>query len=72
MLLLGFGFTAYLGIDKLFVHTSSSLISDRTEFYIALTTMILGSQFFIAGFLAELILKGRPHQGRYTIKSTTY
>ena len=72
MLLLGFGFTAYLGIDKLFVHTSSPLISDRTEFYIALTTMILGSQFFIAGFLAELILKGRPHQGRYTIKSTTY
>ena len=33
MLLLGFGFTAYLGIDKLFVHTSSPLISDRTEFY---------------------------------------
>ena len=26
MLLLGFGFTAYLGIDKLFVHTSSRLI----------------------------------------------
>jgi glycosyltransferase involved in cell wall biosynthesis len=71
MLLLGFGFTAYLGIDKLFIHTSRSLISQRPEFYIALTTMILGAQFFIAGFLAELILKGRPHKDRYIINSST-
>ena len=71
MLLLGFGFTAYLGIDKLFIHTSSRLISQRPEFYIALTTMILGAQFFIAGFLAELILKGRPHKDRYIINSMT-
>ena len=71
MLLLGFGFTAYLGIDKLFFHTSSRLISQRPEFYIALTTMILGAQFFIAGFLAELILKGRPHKDRYIINSMT-
>lgn len=71
MLLLGFGFTAYLGIDKLFIHTSRRLISQRPEFYIALTTMILGAQFFIAGFLAELILKGRPHKDRYIINSST-
>ena len=71
MLLLGFGFTAYLGIDKLFIHTSSRLISQRPEFYIALTTMILGAQFFIAGFLAELILKGHPHKDRYIINSMT-
>jgi len=71
MLFLGFGFTAYLGIDKLFIHTSSRLISQRPEFYIALTTMILGAQFFIAGFLAELILKGRPHKERYIINSMT-
>ena len=71
MLLLGFGFTIFIGLDKLFIHTSSRLISERPEFYIALTTMILGSQFFIAGFLAELILKGRPHTDRYTIKRTT-
>ena len=72
LLLLGFGFTAYLGIDKLFIHTSRSLISQRPEFYIALTTMILGAQFFIAGFLAELILKGRPHKDRYIINSSTH
>ena len=71
MLLLGFGFTLYLGIDKLFIHKSSRLISDRPEFYIALTTMILGAQFFIAGFLAELLLKGRPHTERYSVKSKT-
>ena len=71
MLLLGFGFTAYLGIDKLFIHTSRRLISQRPEFYIALTTMILGAQFFIAGFLAEFILKGRPHKDRYIINSSS-
>lgn len=70
MLLLGFGFTLYLGIDKLFINQTSRLISERPEFYIALTTMILGSQFFIAGFLAELILKGQPNKERYIIKNT--
>ncbi|MEC7173353.1 MAG: glycosyltransferase family 2 protein, partial [Bacteroidota bacterium] len=46
MLLVGFGFTLYLGIDKLYFNTQSRLITQRPEFYIALTTMILGAQSF--------------------------
>lgn len=71
MLLLGFGFTFYLGIDKLFLSPSGRLITDRPEFYIALTTMLLGTQLFIAGFLGELLLQQQQRK-RYTISSTTF
>lgn len=71
MLLFGFGFTLYLGIDKLFLSPSGRLITDRPEFYIALTTMLLGTQLFIAGFLGELLLQQQQRK-RYTISSTTF
>ncbi|MEK9740218.1 MAG: glycosyltransferase family 2 protein [Flavobacteriaceae bacterium] len=68
MLLFGFAFTLYLGIDKLYFNTTSRLITERPQFYIALTLMLLGSQFFIAGFLGELILRSSKMEKRYTVK----
>ena len=68
MLILGFCFTLYLGIDKLFFDVQARLITNRPEFYIALTLMLLGSQFFIAGFLGEIILRNKKNKKRYTIK----
>ena len=68
MLLFGFAFTLYLGIDKLYFNTTSRLITERPHFKIALTLMILGSQFFIAGFLGELILRSSKMEKRYTVK----
>ena len=44
------------------------LITERPHFYIALTTMVIGSQFFIAGFLGEMILRTRKNKNRYIIK----
>ena len=70
MLLLGLIFSLYLGIDKLFVNTSGRLIADRPQFYVALTTMILGSQFFLAGFIGEIIVRNREHKMQYKIKKT--
>lgn len=70
MFLLGFIFSAYLGIDKLYFHTDGRLIAERPEFYIALTTMLLGSQFFIAGFLGELIIGQQKNKSNYTINQT--
>ena len=67
MLLIGFFFSAYLGVDKLFVQTSGRLITERPEFYIALATMIMGSQFFLAGFLGEIILRNRKIKKQYII-----
>ncbi|MFK7832524.1 MAG: glycosyltransferase family 2 protein [Winogradskyella sp.] len=68
MFIIGFGFAFYLGLDKLFFNPTGRLITDRPQFYIALSTMIIGSQFFIAGFLGELILRSKRHQQRYFIK----
>ncbi len=71
MLFFGFSFTLYLGIDKLFFDVQARLITSRPEFYIALTLMILGSQFFIAGFLGEIILRTKENKKRYIIKEET-
>jgi len=70
MLITGFGFALYLGIDKLYLETKGRLITERPEFYLALTTMILGSQFFLAGFLAELFMRSRNKTPNYRIRET--
>ena len=67
MFLIGFGAAFYLGIEKLYLDPDGRLITQRAEFFIALTTMILGTQFFVAGFLGELWAK-QKNQKRYTIK----
>lgn len=54
MFFIGSIFTAYLGIDKLFINPTGRLLTERPQFYIALTTMIIGTQFFLAGFLGEM------------------
>ena len=48
ILLVGFIFSIYLGIDKLFINQSGRLITERPEFFIALATMIIGLQFFFS------------------------
>jgi hypothetical protein len=42
--------------------------SDLPQFYIALTAMIIGSQFFVAGFLGELILSNKKDLKNYIVK----
>lgn len=69
MFIIGFGFSFYLGIDKVFINPYGRLITQRPQFYIALVTMIIGTQFFVAGFLGELILRNRPDKRRYLIKN---
>ena len=71
MLLTGFLFAGYLGYDKLFLNPDSRLITERPEFYISLTTMIIGSQFFSMGFIAELILKNTNQKPNYVIQKKT-
>ncbi|GEQ85956.1 glycosyl transferase family 2 [Patiriisocius marinistellae] len=68
MLFVGFGFALYLGIDKLFINTTGRLITERPQFYISLTAMILGTQLFLAGFLGELTLRSKKSQKDYIIE----
>ena len=67
MFVIGFGLALYLGIDKLFIHTKARLITERPQFYIALTSMIIGTQLFLAGFLGEIILRTKNNEERYKI-----
>ena len=67
ILLIGFIFSVNLGIDKLFINKSGRLITERPEFFISLATMVIGLQFFLAGFLGELILRTRKRKDKYTI-----
>ncbi|WP_372800246.1 glycosyltransferase family 2 protein [Lutibacter sp.] len=69
MFIIGCTFAFYLGLDKLFFNTTGRLITTRPEFYIALTTMVIGTQFFLAGFLGEIILRTKTDTKRYSISS---
>lgn len=44
------------------------LITDSPYFYLALTTMILGTQLFLAGFLGEMIARNAPERNKYNIE----
>ena len=72
MIIVGILFTMYLGYNKLFIDTNSRLITTRPEFYIALITMVLGAQFFIAGFIAEIVLKFNVNKDEFSIKNKTF
>lgn len=67
MFFIGFGFALYLGIDKLFINPFGRLLSERPQFYVSLTSMIIGTQFFLAGFLGEIMVRSRSNVQRYTI-----
>ena len=70
MFIIGTGLTIYLGIDKLFIEPKGRLITERPEFFIALTTMILGTQLFLAGFIGELVIRSKSQTIRYQIKQS--
>jgi len=68
MFVIGFLFAFYLGIDKLFINTTGRLITERPQFYLSLTAMLIGTQLFLAGFLGEIILRTKNNEERYKIK----
>jgi len=64
---IGFLITAYLIVSKFIWDTS---ITSRVPFYLALTAMVLGTQFFLAGFIGELINRRSPDRNHYLIEET--
>src|SRR5690606_27200113 len=67
MFVIGFLLALYLGIDKLFINKTSRLITQRPQFYLSITAMIIGTQLFLAGFLGEIILRTKNNETRYRI-----
>lgn len=68
MFFIGFLISLWLGVNKLWIDQSARLIADRAEFYLALTSMILGSLLFVSGFLGELISRNSPARNTYHIE----
>lgn len=70
MFLIGFCSAGWIGIMKLYRlyhHQKAILVTDNPWFYIALTTMIIGTQLFLAGFLGEIVLRTKNNEERYKI-----
>lgn len=65
---LGGLFTTWIIIHKLWIDTAGRLIADRPEFYLALVLMIIGSQMFLAGFIAELISRNSSIRNNYLVE----
>ncbi|MCM1313324.1 MAG: glycosyltransferase family 2 protein [Bacteroides sp.] len=47
-----------------------TLVTDSPYFYIALTMMILGTQLFVGGFVAELISRNSQERNKYQVEKT--
>jgi len=70
MFFVGFLSAIYIGASKLYHlyhHVPDILVTQNPWFYIALTVMILGTLLFLAGFIAELILRTQRKNERYKI-----
>ncbi|OIQ22141.1 MAG: glycosyltransferase [Flavobacterium sp. MedPE-SWcel] len=73
MFIIGLLSTIYIGFTKLYKlynHEPTILVTNNPWFYIALTTMIIGTQLFLAGFLGEIILRTKNNEERYKISET--
>ncbi len=64
---IGFGITLYLVIMKLAYYETYG-ITNRPPFYIALTAMILGTQAFLAGFVADLVSRTSADRNHYLVE----
>ncbi|RXM41727.1 glycosyltransferase family 2 protein [Flavobacterium sp. YO64] len=70
MFIIGFLSAGYIGVSKLYHMYNGmkySLVTSNPWFFIALTTMILGTQLFLAGFLGEIILRTKNNEERYKV-----
>lgn len=73
LFIIGFISAGWLGIDKLISMSNNikaPLVTSSPYFYIALTCMVIGSQLFLAGFVAELVSRSATDRNVYLIEKT--
>ena len=71
MFMLGFGLSIYIGGYKVYAMMSdikAENIANMSGFYIALTSMIIGVQLFLAGFIGELISRNSQDRNNYQVE----
>ena len=70
MFMIGFmaaGFIGFMKLYMLYYGLAYDLVTNNPWFYISLTTMVLGTQLFLAGFLGEIILRTKNNEERYKV-----
>jgi glycosyltransferase involved in cell wall biosynthesis len=75
MIFIGIVASVWLGIQKIIElqhGVVGKLITNSPYFYIALTSMIIGAQFFMGGFLGELISRSASERNNYQIEKRTF
>lgn len=73
MFFIGFISACIIGADKLYSLSQGipqRLVTDSPYFYIALTMMIIGTQLFLAGFVADLVSRSSQGRNEYQIEKT--
>ena len=71
MFFIGFLSAVLLGVDKLYALANGipqRLVTDSPYFYISLTMMMLGTQLFLSGFIADLISRSSHDRNDYQIE----
>jgi glycosyltransferase involved in cell wall biosynthesis len=71
MFVIGFLSAVWLGAQKLYCIShdiEAKLLTDSPYFYIALVAMIIGTQLFLAGFLAEMLSKNLHDKSKYSVE----
>ncbi len=73
--IIGLAAAVYLGVEKIIQLRHGivgNLITNSPYFFISLTSMIIGAQFFLAGFLGELISRSSSDRNKYQIDEKTF
>lgn len=71
MFMIGFSIFGYIVVEKLYAifnSISAKNIADMSIFYIALTSMVIGVQLFLAGFISEMISRNANDRNNYQIE----
>lgn len=72
--MIGFAAAVWVGAQKLYLTLNNQLasrITDSPYFFLSLAAMIIGTQLFLAGFLAELNFRNSSERNSYLIDKTT-
>ncbi|WP_343307989.1 glycosyltransferase family 2 protein [Chitinophaga niabensis] len=66
--IIGFSIAIYLSVEKIFYLQYK--MTERPIFYLAMLLLIIGSQLFLTGFLAEMVNRNAPERNAYLVEET--
>lgn len=71
MFLLGFIAVILVGVNKFIAivdHVKAPLVTESPYFYLSMLAMVLGTQLFLTGFIAEIVARNSSERNNYLIE----